>query len=84
MRYSLIFLFLAGCASTPPQVVTVEKAVVIPGAPVFLPIPSELLTGCVAPGPVGTTNGELLLYAHSEAVYAACLSDHLDAVGKLK
>ncbi len=84
MRYTLIFLFLAGCASTPPQVVTVEKVVTVAGAPVFQPIPPALFVGCTPPDPAGFTNGDLLLHDHAEAIYAACLQDLLDGIKALK
>lgn len=85
MRRALILcLLLAGCASVPPQVLTVERPVLIPGPPEFLPVPPALFAGCLPPPPAGPTNGDLLLHDHLEGVYADCLHQRLDAIKALK
>jgi hypothetical protein len=84
MRFALIFLFLAGCASAPPQVLTVEKVVTVQTPPTFQPIPPELFAGCTAPIPAGPTNGDLLVHDHAEADFAACLQNLLDGIKALK
>ena len=84
MRFAVIFLLLAGCASAPPRVETVEKVVTVASPPVFQPIPPALFTGCTVPVPAGPTNGDLLIHDHAEADYAACLQNLLDGIKALK
>ncbi len=82
---AFIVYLLTGCASTPPpQVLTVERAVTIPGPAVFLPVPPAMFDGCSAPGAMGPTNGDLLLHDHAESIYADCLLGRLNAIKALK
>jgi hypothetical protein len=78
MRCALICLLLAGCATAPPpQTITIEKPVTVPGPTVYVPIPPALFDGCVPPTPAGPTNGDLLLHDHAAMVYATCLESKL-------
>jgi len=79
----MVFFWMTGCASQPPQTITIEKPVVINGPPEFLRPPSAMFSGCVPPGPLGPTNGDLLVHDHGTASYATCLRSALDAIQKL-
>lgn len=75
--------YLMGCASQPAQTITIERPVVIPGPPEYLPVPSTFFRGCVPPKAMGPTNGDLLVHDRAMVVYATCLSTHLTAIEKL-
>lgn len=79
-----IFFWLAGCASQPPQTITIEKPVLIQSPPEFLPVPAGMFDGCIPPALGGATNGDLLLHDHAEMAYAACLLAHLNAIKVLR
>ena len=85
MRYAIIgSLFLAGCASAPPQQVEVQKVITVPGPTQYVPIPAQLFAGCLRPAPRGPLNGDLLVHDLTETQYALCLEAELAAIQALK
>lgn len=80
----ILMALLAGCASAPPQVVQVEKPVMIQSPPEYVPIPPQLFAGCLPPPPAGPLNGDLLVHDRQETQFAVCLQAELDAIKALK
>jgi hypothetical protein len=74
---------LAGCASS-PQMVEVQKPVLIQGPTQYLPIPLQLFAGCLRPPSAGPLNGDLLMHDLAQAQYSLCLEAELAAIQSLK
>jgi len=85
MRNQIVLaaLLLTGCASA-PQMVEVQKPVLIPGPTEYIPIPPQMFAGCLRPAPRGPTNGDLLVHDLAQTQYALCLEAELAAIQALK
>ena len=85
MRYQigLAALLLSGCASA-PQMVEVQKPVLVQGPTEYIPVPPQLFAGCLRPAPRGPTNGELLMHDIAQSQYSLCLEAELAAIQALK
>jgi hypothetical protein len=84
MRYAIILaLLLAGCAAS-PQMIEVQKPVLIQGITEYLPIPPEFFAGCLRPETRGPLNGDLLVHDLAQAQYSLCLEAQLAAIRSLK
>ena len=83
-KLSLLVLLLTGCASA-PQMVEVQKPVLVQGPTEYIPIPPQFFAGCLRPTNArGTTNGELLMHDIAQTEYSLCLEAELAAIQALK
>ena len=84
MLIIVMFAILStGCASS-PQLVEVQKPVLVQGPTEYVPIPLQLFAGCLRPAPAGPLNGDLLVHDLAQTQYALCLESELAAIQSLK
>lgn len=84
MLIIVMFAILStGCASS-PQLVEVQKPVLVQGPTEYIPIPPQFFAGCLRPPVAGPLNGDLLVHDLAESQYSLCLEAELAAIQGLK